>query len=125
MNTITQKICTALLVSLLATCSTSPSYADQENVLTAIANTGNNASATPHCVVGLGSLSNTRRTTASLCGFFVRSIQSRPRYDGLDGDTFGCAGSCVPVCQPCSVCHPKLGSLSDGFITHTQEVNHD
>lgn len=86
---------------------------------------GNNPCATPHCVVGLGSLLNTRRTTAYLCGFFVRAIQSRPRYDGLDGDTFGCAGSCVPVCQPRPVCHPKLGSLSDGFIIHTQEVNHD
>ncbi len=45
MNNLTKphikKLFTALLVSLLATCS--PSYADQENVLTAIANTGNNA----------------------------------------------------------------------------------
>lgn len=43
MNTITHKLCTALLVSLLATCSTSPSYADQEYVLTATAKTSNNA----------------------------------------------------------------------------------
>ena len=35
-------LCRLSLVSLLATC-TSPSYADQENVLTAIANAGNNA----------------------------------------------------------------------------------
>ena len=38
----TQKVCTALLASLMATCSTSPSYADQEYVLTATAKTGNN-----------------------------------------------------------------------------------
>ena len=42
MKTFTQKICITLLLSSLATCSTSPSYADQEFVLTAAAKTGNN-----------------------------------------------------------------------------------
>ena len=43
MKTFTQKLCITLLLSSLATCSTSPSYADQQFVLTAAAKTGNNA----------------------------------------------------------------------------------
>ncbi len=43
MKTFTQKICITLLLSSLATCSTSPSYADRQYVLTATAKTGNNA----------------------------------------------------------------------------------
>ncbi len=43
MKTFTQKICITLLLSSLATCSTSPSYANQQFVLTAADKTGNNA----------------------------------------------------------------------------------
>ena len=90
-----------------------------------VAVSGNNSCATPHCLVRFGDLFTTRRTTAPISGFLLRAIQSCPRYDGLDGDTFGCAGSCVPVRQPRSVCHLSLATFGDGFITHTQEVNHD
>lgn len=73
-----------------------------------------NDRATPHCVVGLGGLFITRRTTA-LRGFFVRAVQSYLRYGGLNGDTFGCAGSCVPVRQPRSVHHHSLAAFGDGL----------
>lgn len=139
---------TTLLASLLAT-FTSPSYAnnpkvytrvngntdiainyqplnnDSFNLVDMVAVSSNNSRATPHCVVRFGDLFTTRRTTAPISGFLLRAIQSCPRYDGLDGDTFGCAGSCVPVRQPRSVCHLSLATFGDGFITHTQEVNHD
>ncbi len=43
MKNFTQKLCITLLLSSLATCSTSPSYADQQYVLTTASKTGNNA----------------------------------------------------------------------------------
>ncbi len=42
MKTFTQKLCITLLLSSLATCHPSPSYADQQYVLTAAVKTGNN-----------------------------------------------------------------------------------
>jgi hypothetical protein len=146
----TLKICTtALLTSSLATCSTSPSYAESSKVYTRVngntdiainyqplnndsfilvdmvAVSGNNSCATPHCVVGLGRLFYERRTTASLCGFFVRAIQSCPRYDGLDGDTFGCAGVvCASRPTPSSL-SPSLAAWVMDLQSNTNEVNHD
>lgn len=120
----TQKVCTALLASLMATCSTSPSYADQENVLTTIANTGNNANATPHCVVRFGDLI-LNDAPPRQCGFFVRSIQLCPRYDGLDGDTFGCAGVVEASSPTPSSLSPSLATSVMDLQSNLNEVNHD
>ncbi|MBH1969920.1 MAG: hypothetical protein I8H92_01750 [Moraxellaceae bacterium] len=128
-------IISALLVSSLATCNASPSYAiashyqpsnnDSFILVDMVAVRVNNRITTPHCVVGLGRLFITRRTTASLCGFFVRAIQSCPRYDGLDGDTFGCAGVvCASRPTPSSL-SPSLAAWVMDLQSNTREVNHD
>lgn len=78
----------------------------------------NNAATTPHCVGRFGDLLYTRRMTA-FSVFFMRAVQLRPRYDRLNGDIERCAGSCVPVRQPRSVCPPSLATwLMDLQSTH-------
>lgn len=72
-------------------------------------------------VRGLGR-PNSKPAMAGECsntlGFFVgHSVRC---YDGLGGDTFGCAGSLSPVGQPHSVRHPCLAAPVAGFKTKTR-----
>jgi len=83
--------------------------------LTTAADATNNSRNVPHGqITGLVACSKSRRTTA-LRGFFVRAVWFRACYDGLYGDTFGCASAYYWSTNPVQSVTRCLVALGDGF----------
>ncbi len=84
----------------------------------------------PHCAIGFGR-PESQRAQPRLSGFFVRTVQHSPRCGGLDGESFGTAGSLCrstnPV-QPATLCLVAFGggfqpTHSERTIMNTPAVN--
>lgn len=76
----------------------------------------------PHWADGLGS-PDTQGAQPRNSGFFVRAVQSRPRYDGLHGDTFGCAGSLCRSANPMQSVTRCLAASGDGSNPYTRSAH--
>ena len=69
---------------------------------------------TPHCVVGICSpVSRSAQPRSS--GFFVRTIQRSPCCGGLDGETFGSAGSSCRSANPIQPATLGFAAFGGGF----------
>ncbi|MDO8414639.1 MAG: hypothetical protein Q7S87_00355 [Agitococcus sp.] len=84
--------------------------------LTANGQLVHNGLTTPHCVVGLGGLNLIRRTTASLCGFFVRAAWLVRVMTGCVGASQDALVS-YPSPPTLHSLSPLLGGLGDRFTT--------
>lgn len=83
--------------------------------LTTAADATNNSRNVPHGqITGLVACANSQRTTA-LRGFFVRAVWFRACYDGLYGDTFGCASADYWSTNPVQSVTRCLVASGDGF----------
>lgn len=78
----------------------------------------------PHWADGLGSPESIG-ARPRIRGFFVRAVQLRPRYDGLYGDTFGCAGSDCRSANPVQTVTRCLAASGDGVSHLNRSSKHD